>query len=78
MIIIWLCLQDDFNSGRADKMSEVEEQIDDVREVMLMNIERLLDRGERLDDLLSKAEELGPHVRWIPLTGLIKCCSVLI
>ncbi|XP_034246745.1 vesicle-associated membrane protein 721-like [Thrips palmi] len=49
---------DDFNSGRADKLSQVQEQIEDVKKIMLHNVERVIDRGERLDDLLSKAEEL--------------------
>lgn len=49
---------DDFNSGRADKLSQVEEQIEDVKRIMLHNVEKVMDRGERLDDLLSKTEEL--------------------
>ncbi|KAK3919312.1 Vesicle-associated membrane protein 713 [Frankliniella fusca] len=46
---------DDFNSGRADKLSQVEEQVEDVKQIMRDNVERIIDRGERLDDLLSKA-----------------------
>ncbi|KAE8749780.1 hypothetical protein FOCC_FOCC003519 [Frankliniella occidentalis] len=49
---------DDFNSGRADKLSQVEEQIEDVKQIMIHNVERVMNRGERLDDLLSKTEEL--------------------
>lgn len=43
-------------------MSQVENQIEDVKRIMLHNVEKVMDRGERLDDLLTKTEELESQV----------------
>lgn len=51
-------IMDDHNSGKADKMSAVEQQIEDVRQVLLLNVEKVMERGERLDELVTKTEEL--------------------
>lgn len=51
-------IMDDFNSGRADKISQVDEQIEDIKEVMLQNVEKIMERADALADLLSKTEDL--------------------
>lgn len=43
-------------------MSAVEEQIEDVKQVMLNNVEKIISRGERLEDLRNKTEELEARV----------------
>ncbi|XP_066992828.1 vesicle-associated membrane protein 7 [Anabrus simplex] len=51
----------EFNSGRGDKMSLLQSQVEDVKQVMLENVEKIIDRGEKLEDLLSKTEDLEAH-----------------
>lgn len=46
-------------------MSLLHAQVEDVKQVMLDNVEKVLERGERLDDLLSKTEDLESHVSTI-------------
>lgn len=48
----------DFNIGQGDKLQELQSQVEDVKQIMLENVQKVLDRGERLDDLLSKTEDL--------------------
>lgn len=43
-------------------MSQLHAQVEDVKQIMLENVEKVLERGERLDDLLSKTEDLESHV----------------
>lgn len=42
----------------ADKIRCVQREVDDVKEVMLENIEKVLTRGERLEDIDRKTEDL--------------------
>lgn len=39
-----------------------------MKQVMLDNVEKVIERGERLDDLLSKTEDLESHVRIVSKT----------
>lgn len=74
---LYFSLQDDFNSGRGDKLSQVEEQIEDVKRVMLHNVEKVMDRGEKLDDLLTKTEELESQVNHVPSFNILVCFTFL-
>ncbi len=40
------------NNANADKISKVKEQVDEVQQIMVQNIERVLERGERLELLV--------------------------
>lgn len=46
-------------SGKEDAISNVQEEIDNVRGIMSHNIESLLERGERIDLLVDKTDRLG-------------------
>ncbi|XP_063244278.1 uncharacterized protein LOC134543296 [Bacillus rossius redtenbacheri] len=48
----------EFNVGRGDQVSRLQAQVDDVKRIMLDNVEKVIQRGENLDDLLSKTESL--------------------
>lgn len=43
-------------------MSKLQEQVSEVKGVMTQNIDRILERGERLDDLLTKSSSLEATV----------------
>ena len=44
---------------KADKLTAIQTQLDDVKDVMQTNIEQLLQRGETLDSLMAKSDDLG-------------------
>jgi len=46
------------NNPDADKIRGIQTQVDQVKEIMMDNIEKVLARGEKLEDLDKKAEEL--------------------
>jgi vesicle-associated membrane protein 7 len=46
-------------SGQQDAISNVQNEIDNVRDIMTENIERVLERGERIDLLVDKTDRLG-------------------
>ena len=63
-------------------MSLLQFQVDEVKGVMTQNIEKVLERGDRLDDLMDKTEELeasvsvdGQDAVWIAMMqcGLSEC-----
>jgi vesicle-associated membrane protein 7 len=46
-------------AGREDAIGNVQEEIESVRGIMTENIERVLERGERMDLLVDKTDRLG-------------------
>jgi len=49
------------NNPNADKISKVGREIDEVKTVMVQNIEKMLDRGERIELLVDKTETLSSN-----------------
>lgn len=49
------------NSRNVDKLSQVKGQIDEVKTVMVQNIENVLKRGERIELLVDRTENLESH-----------------
>ncbi|KAJ4945013.1 hypothetical protein JOQ06_013552 [Pogonophryne albipinna] len=41
-----------------DKVQILKDQVDGVKDIMTQNVDRILARGERLDDLMGKSEDL--------------------
>lgn len=41
-----------------DKVQTLRDQVDGVKDIMTQNVDRILARGERLDDLMGKSEDL--------------------
>jgi vesicle-associated membrane protein 7 len=49
--------------GQSDAIRNAQQEIDDVRDIMSENIERVLERGERIDLLVDKTDRLGGSAR---------------
>lgn len=45
-----------------DKVQSLKDQVDGVKNIMTQNVDRILARGERLDDLMDKSEDLQAGV----------------
>ncbi|XP_015232983.1 PREDICTED: vesicle-associated membrane protein 8-like [Cyprinodon variegatus] len=41
-----------------DNVQALKDQVDGVKDIMTQNVDRILARGERLDDLMGKTEDL--------------------
>ena len=50
-------------AGHNDAIGRAQREIDDVKGIMTQNIERVLERGERLDLLIDKTDRLGGSAR---------------
>lgn len=50
-------------AGQDDAFANVQSEIDNVRGIMTENIERVLERGERIDLLVDKTDRLGGSAR---------------
>ena len=50
-------------AGKNDAISNAREEIENVRGIMTENIERVLERGERIDLLVDKTDRLGVGAR---------------
>mmetsp|Transcript_5082 Transcript_5082/g.7171 ORF Transcript_5082/g.7171 Transcript_5082/m.7171 type:complete len:180 (-) Transcript_5082:459-998(-) len=47
-----------YNGPQADQFATVHKKLDDVKNVMVQNIEMVLERGEKLELLVDKSEQL--------------------
>jgi len=47
-----------FSRGDQDNVSKLRSQVDEVKGIMTQNIEKVLERGERLEDLIASTNEL--------------------
>jgi vesicle-associated membrane protein 7 len=50
-------------SPPEDSLGNAKKEIEDVRHIMTENIERVLERGERIDLLVDKTDRLGGSAR---------------
>lgn len=50
-------------AGREDAIGKAKREIEDVKGIMTENIERVLERGERIDLLVDKTDRLGGSAR---------------
>ncbi|XP_041359054.1 vesicle-associated membrane protein 7-like [Gigantopelta aegis] len=47
-----------FTEEKPDQLSKVEDQVDELKGIMVKNIDQIADRGERLELLVDKTDEL--------------------
>jgi len=47
------------NPEEADQVMRIQKNLDDVKDVMHKNIQDILERGENLDNLMAKSEDLS-------------------
>ncbi len=45
-----------------DQLGQLQSQVNDVKDVMTQNIEKVMERGERLEDLIATTDNLEAHV----------------
>lgn len=71
-----LCVQD---PGQADKLFKLERDIDDIKVIMHKNIDHMLDRGEKIDVLVAKSNDLSStsKVFYKQAKKTKRCCTVM-
>jgi len=52
-------------AGGNDQITTLQSQVEEVKGVMTQNIERVLERGQRLEELMDKTTDLEANVSWI-------------
>lgn len=66
------------NPQQADAMSRLESDLDDTKVVLYDTIEKLLERGEKLDDLVAKSDALSMQSKAFYTTArkTNSCCKM--
>ncbi|XP_077418057.1 synaptobrevin homolog YKT6 [Vanacampus margaritifer] len=67
------------NPREADAMSKVQAELDDTKIILHNTMESLLERGEKLDDLVAKSEHLGSQSKAFYKTARKQnsCCEIM-
>ena len=60
--IITNILQEKFSAPDGDQLGQLQSQVNEVKDVMTQNIEKVMERGERLEDLIAQTDDLEAHV----------------
>jgi vesicle-associated membrane protein 7 len=47
-----------YNDPRADKIQALEVQMEDIKDIVIQNIDKVLDRGEKLESMVDTTEEM--------------------
>lgn len=72
MVLVWLRFhfQNRYNNIESDHSKRVLSQMDDIKDVMISNIDKILQRGEKLELVIDKTNDLADAatVACIPLT----------
>jgi synaptobrevin homolog YKT6 len=65
--------------GKVDKLTKVERSLDETKAVLHKTIEAVLARGEKLDELVDKSEELSRTSKafYKEARKTNSCCSVM-
>ncbi|GAB9474959.1 Synaptobrevin-like protein [Globisporangium polare] len=65
--------------SKADKISAIQKELDDTTAVLSKTIENVLERGEKLDDLVSKSQDLSTQskVFYKQAKKTNSCCVVM-
>ena len=48
-----------YNDPASDKLRELQKNVKDVKEIMIENIDKILERGEKIDILVEKTETMA-------------------
>lgn len=67
------------NPKEADALSKLQNDLDETKIILHNTIEAVLQRGEKLDDLVAKSEDLGLQSKTFYKTArkTNACCSYL-
>jgi synaptobrevin family protein YKT6 len=47
------------NPQQVDQLMKIQADVDETKEIMVKNIDKLLDRNEKLEDLVAKSDDLS-------------------
>lgn len=72
-------LQDYQDPSKADKISAIQRELDDTTAVLTKTIDNVLERGEKLDDLVNKSQDLSTQskVFYKQAKKTNSCCIVM-
>lgn len=64
---------------KADKLAQIQSNLDQTRDIMVMNLEKAIGRGESLDQLAQKSEEISNQSKLFvrEASKLNRCCSII-
>ena len=67
------------NPSEADSLTKLQSELDETKIIMHDNIEKILDRGEKIDDLVAKSEGLSYQSKAFYTTArkTNSCCVIL-
>lgn len=65
--------------SKADKIMQIKKELDETKDIVIKSIDQLLERGEKLDDLVERSQDLSFQSRAFAnrAEDLNSCCTIL-
>ncbi|EEH39126.1 SNARE Ykt6 [Paracoccidioides lutzii Pb01] len=65
--------------GKADELAKIQQQLDDTKQVLYQTVDKMLERGEKLDSLIAKSDNLSMQSRAFAAQAKKQnsCCLVM-
>lgn len=62
-----------------DKISKIQGDLDETKEILLKSIDQLLERGEKIEDLLDRSKDLSDQSKTLMIRArkLNSCCIII-
>ena len=66
-------------SSQFDKMEKIQKDIEEVKGIMIQNIDKILEKGEKLDELVEKSNDLSQQSKMFykQANKMNSCCIIL-
>ena len=63
----------------ADKLAQIQSNLDEIKEIMVTNLENAIGRGEKLNEMAQKSEELSQQSKMFAREAdkMNKCCTMI-
>lgn len=63
----------------ADKLAQIQSNLDEIKEIMVTNLENAIGRGEKLNEMAQKSEELSAQSKMFAREAekMNKCCAMI-
>lgn len=62
--------QDEYNQHNTDVIPRLEGELAEIREILMDGVQKLIDRGERLDELVRKTQSLQIMVNRVAISNI--------
>jgi synaptobrevin family protein YKT6 len=65
--------------AKVDRITQIQKDLEETKDIVTRNIQQMLNRGEKLEDLLERSEHLSQDSKQFVIRAkkLNRCCTIV-